>query len=79
MKRISVLTILMVSIAGFAMEERAVYLVLIAGCLSLIRISLLDIGRLRTTRTSMPTGPRDTAIGIERVGGSLTTGELANE
>lgn len=67
MKRIFVLTILMVSIAGFTMEGRTVYLALIAGSLSLIMVSVLDIGRLLTTRTSRPTGTREPEMGIERV------------
>lgn len=49
------------------MEGRTVYLALIAGSLSLIMVSVLDIGRLLTTRTSRPTGTREPEMGIERV------------
>jgi hypothetical protein len=67
MKRVFVLTILMVSIASFVMEGRTVYLVLITGCLSLILVSILNIGRLLATRTPVPASAPRTEVGIEHV------------
>jgi len=65
MKRIFALTILMVSIAAFAMEGRTVYLALITAGLSLILVSVVDIGKRLTTRTSLTT--REAEMGMERV------------
>jgi hypothetical protein len=58
MKRISVLTILMVSTAAFAIEGRAVYLVLITGALSMLLLSFLKVGRLLAARNILRTAPR---------------------
>jgi hypothetical protein len=67
MKRILVLTILIVSIAGFAMEGRTLYLALISGCLTLILLSVLDMGRPLTTRSSIAHSRTAPAMSIEQV------------
>jgi F0F1-type ATP synthase assembly protein I len=54
MKRIVALTILMVSIAAFAMEGRSISLLLITGCVSVILVSIVNIGNLFRTRASVP-------------------------
>ena len=67
MKRIFVLTILMVSIAGFTMEGRAISLLLVAGSVSVILASISEIGKWVRSRASVPTSATGRAMSIEPI------------
>jgi len=66
MKRIFLLTVLIVSTAAFAIERRTVYLALITGSLCALLLWFLNVGRLLTTRTPVRTAAK-AEMSIERV------------